>query len=237
MSILVIDDDPGVGRLARVILSAEGFSVEHATTAEEGERLAVLNAYRCIVLDLGLGHRSGVDVLHAIRRRGVTIPVLVLTAETDETMVVQALDAGADEYIVKPIRNRELAARVRALIRRNESPSAAQELSVGALRLDRLTRKAFVSTVPMSLSPREFALLEHLMLRADRVVSREELLRHVWEMAFDPGSNVVDVHVNRLRRKLRHAGSPTQIETRRGSGFVLCAAPAAAQDTAAAIPA
>ena len=215
MCILVVDDDVGVARLVQLMLSADGFRVDHATTAEEGEHLALSGDYRGIVLDLGLGCRNGLDVLRTIRAARITTPVLVLTAEADESMIVQALDAGADEYVVKPMRNRELAARVRALVRRNEAAGDAPALTSGTLVLNRLTRKASVGAEQLNLSPREFRLLEHMMVRAGAVVTRTELLSRVWEMEFDPGSNVVDVYVRYLRTKV----GAHHIATVRGAGY------------------
>jgi two-component system, OmpR family, response regulator len=134
---------------------------------------------------------------------------------------VRALDAGADDYVTKPVRNRELAARVRALVRRRDRPSSSEQLVAGSLVLNRLTRVVLTEGRPINLAPKEFALLEHLLLHRDEVVTRADLLEHVWDTTFDPGTNVVDVQVGRLRRKLKQAGVDARIETRRGAGLIL----------------
>lgn len=221
LKILVVEDDPGVSRLIRTVLLAEGYAVDLATTGEEGRLLALVNEYDGIVLDLNLSDRHGLTILQELRREGRATPVLILTADGEESTVVRALDAGADEYVIKPVRNRELAARVRALVRRGERPPEREQIVMESLVLNRLTRQALVSGRPLLLSPREFALLEHFMLHAGEVVTRADLLEHVWDMRFDPGSNVVDVHVGRLRRKLARAGATASIETRRGVGLTM----------------
>jgi DNA-binding response OmpR family regulator len=217
----VIEDDAAVGRLIEAVLTAEGYGVDFVTSGEEGRLLAFVNAYDGIILDLGLADRHGLTIVQELRREGRTTPILVLTGETGESSIVRALDAGADEYVIKPVRNRELAARVRALVRRRDRPGEPEQLTVGALVLNRLTRQVLVRGMPLQLSPRELALLEQLMLRTGEVVTRADLLERVWDTRFDPGSNVVDVHVGRLRRKLAQAGAPAHIETRRGLGIVL----------------
>lgn len=223
MRILVIEDDRSVSKLLRVVLSEHGYTIDVANSGEEGRTLAMRNEYDGIVLDLELGDRHGVEVLQSLRRGGRMTPVLVLTGREDSETIVQALDAGADEYAVKPISNDELRARVRALIRRGASGRNIEQLSVGNLTLNRLTRRVRAGESELALTPKELALLEHLMLRAGEVVTRTELLEKVWDMHFDPGSNVVDVHVARLRRKLEQANGTVAISARRGYGFVLAA--------------
>src|SRR5579884_1132033 len=210
MKILVVDDDRGVGSLIRKILVAEGFAVDYVTTGEEARLLALVEEYDGIVLDLGLSDRHGLSIVQELRREGKTTPVLVLTGETDESTIVRALDAGADEYVIKPLRTREFAARMRALVRRRER-RLAEQLVAGSLVLNRLTRNVLVRGTPVDLSPKEFALLEHLLMHRDEVVSRAALLEHVWETTFDPGTNVIDVLVGRLRRKLKRAGADLTI--------------------------
>lgn len=230
MKILVIEDDEGIGKLIRAILLAEGYEVEHVATGVEGTARAVATEYDGIVLDLGLGDRHGLTVLQDFRASGVSAPVLILTADASESSIVRALDTGADEYIVKPVRNRELAARVRALVRRREKSAEPEQLQVGSVTLDRLKRKATAGTSILNLSPREFALLEYLMRYAGVVVTRPDILKHVWAMDFDPGSNIVDVQINRLRKRLTIAGAQVRIQTERGTGF--CLLPEAAPSNA-----
>lgn len=231
MRILVVEDDTMVARLVRAVLTADGYAVDVAATGEEGRLLAFVNDYDGIVLDLNLSDRHGLTILQELRREGRQTPVLILTGTGDESEVVRALDAGADEYVVKPVRNRELAARVRALVRRGAHVQRSEQLTVGALILNRLTRRVLVGGDALELSPREFALLEHLLLHTDEVVSRADLLEKVWDMHFDPGSNVVDVHVARLRRKLDASDAPVVIHTVRGVGFRLTPATGAATGT------
>ena len=223
MRILVIQDDRAVSRLLRVVLSEQGYTIDVANDGEEGRALAMANPYDGIVLDLELGDRHGIEVLQTLRRAGKMTPVLVLTGRDDSETIVRALDAGADEYAVKPISNDELRARVRALVRRGASGRTIEQLTVGNITLNRLTRRVRAGDVDLSLTPKELALLEHLMLRVGEVVTRTELLEKVWDMHFDPGSNVVDVHVARLRRKLEQGHGTVSISARRGFGFVLTA--------------
>lgn len=219
MRILVVEDDAMVSRLVRAVLKADGYVVDVAATGEEGRLLAFVNEYDGIVLDLHLTDRHGLTILQELRREGRQTPVLILTSSGDESEIVRALDAGADEYVVKPVRNRELAARVRALVRRGPHALRSEQLTMGSLTLNRLTHRVLIGGEMLELSPREFAVLEHLLLHADRVVTRVDLLEKVWERQFDTVSNVVDVHVARLRRKLSAAHSPIAIQTVRGVGF------------------
>ncbi|HTE45033.1 MAG TPA: response regulator transcription factor [Gemmatimonadaceae bacterium] len=223
MRILVVEDDEAVGKLIRATLVAAGYAVDFVTTGEEGRLLAFVNAYDGILLDLGLSDRHGLTIVQELRREGKSTPILILTGQDDESTIVRALDAGADEYVVKPVRPRELVARVRALVRRVDRPQAREQLVAGAIVMNRLTRQVFIGGRVLSVSPRELSLLEQFMLHAGEVISRAELLERVWDMHFDPSSNVIDVHVNRLRRKLEGAEAGVEIQTRRGVGFMLVA--------------
>jgi DNA-binding response OmpR family regulator len=220
----VIEDDSTMAKLVRLVLFEQGYAVDVAPTGEEGRVLALVNDYDGIVLDLELGDKHGLEVLQAVRRAGKTTPVLVFTGRDDSENVTRALDAGADEYAVKPITNEELRARVRALVRRGGSSRTTEQLSVGNLTLDRLTRRVRSGDTEIAVTRKELGLLEHLMLRPGETVTRSELLEKVWDMSFDPDSNVVDVHMARLRRKLEAAGATVTITGRRGFGFVLSAA-------------
>ena len=221
MRILVVEDDAMVARLVGKVLTADGYAVDVAATGEQGRLLAFVHDYDGIVLDLHLTDRHGLTILQELRREGRQTPVLILTGSSEESEIVRALDAGADEYVVKPVRNRELAARVRALVRRGPRVARSEQLTAGSLVLNRLTRRVLVAGDPVELSPKEFSLLEHLLLHTDEVVTRTDLLEKVWDMRFDPGSNVVDVHVARLRRKLAASAARLAIETVRGVGFRL----------------
>lgn len=222
MRILVVDDDAGLLKLITRVLRDEAYAVDTASTGEEARTLALVNDYDGIVLDLQLGDRHGFEILQELRRNGRHTPVLLYSGLADTETIVRGLDAGADDYIVKPVSNEELRARVRTLIRRGAGNSRIAEQSVvGNLTLNRLTRRVTCGGKELSLTSMELKLLEHLMLRAGETVTRSELHDKVWDMHFDPSSNVIDAHVARLRKKLQKAGASAAITTRRGMGFVL----------------
>lgn len=227
MRALLVEDDPSSALLSRSIMEQDGFAVDVATTANDGLSCAMVTDYDVIVLDLGLPDGNGLTVVQALRREGRTAPVMVLTGTTDRAMTVRALDAGADDYVTKPLVIDLFRARLRALVRRGGA-QRTEQLSCGNLVLNRLTRQLYVNGQEVSLTAKELPLLEHLLLHRDEVVARGEILERVWDMHFDPGSNVVDVNVARIRRKLADAGADVQISARRGVGFVLglIAAPA-----------
>jgi DNA-binding response OmpR family regulator len=220
MRVLLIEDDSAVARFAGRALHEDGAEVHLAATAADGARLAAAGAYDAIVVDLGLPDCNGMSVVEAVRRDGRTTPILVFTGLDDDEQVVRALDAGADDYLVKPVATDVLRARVRAAIRRGAYPPA-KLLRHGSLELDRLARRALADGTDLRLTPKEFTLLETLMLDPGTVVSRAELLRGVWGMDFDPGTNVVDVLVARLRHKLRAATPSPRLVCVRGTGFTL----------------
>ncbi len=222
MKALVIEDDPHLAMITRRMLEQAGFVVDTAASAEEGQTLAFVGDYDAIVLDLGLPDRNGVTVVQALRRDGNSVPILILTGSLDSETTVRALDAGADDYLTKPIRMEEFAARVRALVRRGGA-QRTESLAMGNVVLNRLSRQLMVSGSELRLTAKEFLLLEHLMLHANELISRTALLEKVWETNFDPGTNVVDVNVSRLRKKLRDANAGLLIESRRGMGFMLSA--------------
>ena len=191
-----------------------------ANTGNEAQTLAFVNDYDAIVLDLALPDRNGLTVLQALRKEGKTTPVIVLTGAKESSSTVRALDTGADDYLTKPIVIEEFRARMRALVRRGGA-KRTEQVTCGNATLNRLTREIVVSGKTCSLTAKEFQLAEHFMMNRGTVVSRAELLEKVWDMHFDPGSNVVDVHVTRLRKKLEKAGADVKIVARRGMGFVL----------------
>jgi DNA-binding response OmpR family regulator len=225
MRILIVDDDRAILKLIARVLGEESYAIDEAATGEEARMLALVNEYDGIILDLELGDRHGFEILQELRRNGRRTPVLLYSGRADTESIVRGLDAGADDYVVKPVSNEELRARVRTLIRRGAGSSrVAEQVSVGNLTLNRLTRRVTCATVDFDLTAMELKLLEHFMLRAGETVSRSELHDKVWDMHFDPSSNVIDAHVARLRKKLEKAGSSAVINTRRGIGFVLIAA-------------
>jgi DNA-binding response OmpR family regulator len=222
MRILVVDDDRAILKLIARVLRDESYAIDEASTGEEARTLALVNEYDGIILDLQLGDRHGFEILQELRRNGRRTPVLLYSGRSDTDSIVRGLDAGADDYVVKPVSNEELRARVRTLVRRGASGSrVAEQVTAGNLILNRLTRRVTCGSVDVSLTSMELKLLEHLMLHTGQTVSRSELHDRVWDMHFDPSSNVIDAHVARLRKKLDRAGASAVISTRRGIGFVL----------------
>jgi DNA-binding response OmpR family regulator len=222
MRILVVDDDRAILKLMERVLRDESYAIDVAASGEEARTLALVNEYDGIVLDLQLGDRHGFEILQELRRKGRRTPVLLYSGQSDTETIVRGLDAGADDYVVKPVSNEELRARVRTLIRRGAGGSrVGEQVSVGNLTLNRLTRRITCGSVNMNLTSMELKLLEHLMLHSGETVTRSELHDKVWDMHFDPSSNVIDAHVARLRKKLDNAGASAAIATRRGIGFVL----------------
>ncbi len=220
MRVLVVEDDVKLARFLAQGLEEEGYAVDLAHEGVEGAALARGGAHDVIVLDVSLPGRSGFQILGELRRGGLTTPVLFLTARDESRDIVNGLDLGADDYVTKPFRFEELLARIRALGRRR-STGRQEVLRYADLELDRLAHVARRGARRLDLTPKEFLLLEHLLLRSGEVVRRTELLEHIWGMSFDPGTNVIDVHVANLRRKLVAGGEPQVIHTVRGVGYGL----------------
>ena len=220
MKILVVEDDRKVAGFIELGLREEGYAVDVAADGDEAVMLGHVNDYDAILLDLMLPRKNGIQVAMELRREGRNVPILMLTARDATEDVVRGLDAGADDYLTKPFKFDELLARLRALLRRGGA-ARLERLAYGPLDLDRLKHEARVSDAVVELTPREFQLLEHFMLHPEEVVRRTDLLEKVWDMHFDPESNVVDVHVGNLRRKLRDHGCDAIIQTVRGVGFCL----------------
>lgn len=223
MRALLVEDDSSSALLSSKVLEADGFAVDLATTARDGLTCAMVTEYDLIVLDLGLPDGNGLSIVQALRRDGRTAPIMILTGATEKATTILALDAGADDYLTKPLLIDEFRARVRALIRRGGA-QRTEQLVCGNVVLNRLSRQLFINGTEVTLTAKELPLLEHLLLHRNEVVTRSELLERVWDMHFDPGSNVVDVNVARIRRKLTDAGADIRIGARRGMGFVLSAA-------------
>jgi DNA-binding response OmpR family regulator len=224
MRVLVIEDDRILADYLRLALQEEGYAVDVAHTGAAGQENALVFDYDAVILDYNLPDKTGLEVLTAIRGRGGAAAVLMLTARDEKEDVIRCLDAGADDYLSKPFVIGEVRARLRALVRRGGA-GRTEEVRLGDLLLDRLKRRIVCGERTLSLTPKEYSLLEFFLLNPDRVVTRTELLEKVWDMHFDPGSNVVDVHVTRLRGKLRSAGAASTVETVRGSGFLLTTRP------------
>lgn len=220
MRVLVVEDDAKLAGYLRQALQEEGYAVDVAHTGTEGSLLAKTEPYDVLVLDILLPGKNGFQIIAEIREAGVGTPTLVLTAKDDTASVVQSLDLGADDYVTKPFKFEELLARVRALARRT-TPARSEVLRYADVELDRLQRIARRGEYPLDLTAKEFQLLEQFLLRPGAVLRRTALLEKVWDLQVDPDSNVVDVHVGNLRRKLQQAGGPPLIHTIRGVGFVL----------------
>jgi DNA-binding response OmpR family regulator len=218
--VLLIEDEPGIVDFVRRGLEAEGFAVEAALDGIEGERLALQGDFDAIVLDLMLPGRDGLQVLSALRRVTPGLPVIVLTARDGIDDRVEGLEAGAADYLVKPFSMAELVARVRAQLRAHAQASARLLCEEG-IEVDLLTRRVRRGGRQIALSTTEFELLVHLLRHPGRVVSREQILGAVWGYEHDPATNVVDVYVGYLRRKLGAPGDPAPIFTVRAVGYRL----------------
>jgi two-component system OmpR family response regulator len=223
MKLLVIEDDVRMAGLLRRGLEQEGWAVDVVGTATDARHAVTSTPYDAVVCDVGLpGGESGLDWCRWLRREGLWTPVLMLTARTEVADRIAGLDVGADDYLGKPFAFGELAARLRAMLRRGETARPVV-LTNGALVLDPASHEARWEGHPVDLSPREFALLDYFMRRPGDVLRRTEILDHVWDYAYDGTSNVVDVYVRYLRGRLAAAGAPELIDTVRGVGYRLTA--------------
>jgi two-component system, OmpR family, copper resistance phosphate regulon response regulator CusR len=221
MRVLLVEDERATARFLAKGLREHAYAVDvvHDGVAAS-ERLADFD-YDIVVLDVMLPRQSGLDVCRSIRAAGQHVAVLMLTARDGVDARIAGLDAGADDYLIKPFDFGELLARVRALIRRRSLPLAPDRVVVGPLTIDSRTRELFIGSQAVVLTAREFALLEYLSLRQGDVVSRREIARHVWDDSYDPLSNVIDVYIQRLRRKIDSPGQPSLIRAHRGEGYQL----------------
>jgi DNA-binding response OmpR family regulator len=220
MKILLVEDDRKVAGFIEQGLREEGYVVDLARDGDEATTMAHVNDYDAILLDVVLPKKNGFQIAAELRREGRTAPILMLTSRDATEDVVRGLDAGADDYLSKPFQFDELVARIRALLRRGGA-ERLELLRYGPIALDRLRHVAVVNDQRLDLTPKEFQLLEYFLLRPEEVVRRTTLLEKVWDMHFDPDSNVVDVHVGNLRRKLTQAAGEPLVTTVRGVGFTL----------------
>jgi two-component system OmpR family response regulator len=221
MKLLIVEDDAEAAAYLKRALSEAGHTVDVASGGREGLLLAAGETYDVIVLDRMLPQIDGLAILRTIRASGVKTPVLLLTALGGIDDRVEGLEAGGDDYLVKPFAFAELLARVNALARRPPPQDQPTELSVADLKLDLLKRMVTRSGERIELQPREFQLLEYLMRHAGRVVTRTMLLESVWDFHFDPKTNIVETHMSRLRGKLDRGHGGDLIHTVRGAGYVL----------------
>jgi heavy metal response regulator len=220
MRLLLVEDEPKIAHFIKRGLEEEHYAVDVADSGEDALALADVTPYDLVVLDLMLPDMDGLDVCRRLRQRGMDVPVLMLTARGTLDDRVAGLDTGADDYLVKPFAFAELLARTRALLRRQEATKTAQ-LQVSDLTLDTATHEVTRAGKRVELSSKEYAVLEYLMRHAGMVVTRTMLLEGVWNYDFHPGSNVVDVYIRYLRRKIDDPFPVKLLETLRGSGYRL----------------
>jgi DNA-binding response OmpR family regulator len=218
--LLVVEDDRMFAELIRGALKEEGHAADVVHEYAQARVLAFVHDYDGILLDVMLPDGNGLSLVQELRRELRTTPVLVLTANDRPNDVVRGLDVGADDYLTKPFDLDVLKARVRALLRRNGARTV-EAAAFGGIQVERGQHRLMINGRKVQVTPREYALLAHLVQHAEQVVTRTALLEKVWELTFDPGSNVVDVHVARLRTKLRQHGALPKLVTLRGTGYML----------------
>ncbi len=216
MRVLVVEDEPNLQRQLRGALEGAGYAVDTASDGEDGHYLGSTENYDAVILDLGLPEVDGLSVLDKWRKEGRTTPVLVLTARDSWSDKVAGLDAGADDYLAKPFKTEELVARLRALIRRSTG-NASSELAAGDVRLDTRSGRVTLKGDPVKLTAQEFKLLSYLMHNKGKMVSRTELIEHIYDQDFDRDSNTIEVFITRIRKKL----GADIINTTRGLGYSL----------------
>jgi len=220
MRILVVDDDRRLCNIIKRGLLEEAYAVDLAYDGEEGEYLAEINPYDLIILDIMMPKKDGIEVCRGLRSKRVNTPILMLTARDAIEDRVKGLDAGADDYLVKPFAFNELLARIRALLRR-EGMFKSPELEIGDLVLNTLSRQVRHGQETIDLTTKEYAILEYFMRHPNMVITRTMLEEHIWDYDFDSMSNLVDVYIRRLRRKIDVEGEDSLIQTVRGAGYRL----------------
>ncbi len=223
MRILLVEDEPRIAAYVKRGLTEQGYAVDVAYTGREALDWAAVVTFDLIVLDILLPEINGLTVCRELRAKNIRTPILMLTARDSIDDRVAGLDAGADDYLVKPFSMKELLARLRALARRGENPLKSALLQVGDLTLDTRTRRVTRGGKGIELSAKEFAVLECLMREPNRVLSRAAIAEHVWNYETYNNSNVIDVYIRNLRRKLDDAAAPSLIRTMRGAGYCIAA--------------
>ena len=221
MRVLLVEDEPRAAQMLAKGLREQSYAVDVAGNGNDALYRAAITDYDAVVLDVMLPGLDGFEVCGRLRRAGSQVPVLMLTARDAIDARISGLDSGADDYLIKPFDLGELLARLRAVIRRGRLPLRPSIVTVGGLRLDLRARHAFRGERPIKLTAREFALLEFLVLHAGEVVGRGAIAEHVWDAPFESMSNVIDVMVQRLRRKIDAPDGPSLIATKRGEGYML----------------
>ena len=220
MRILVVDDDRRLCAIIKRGLLEEAYAVDLAYDGEEGEYFAEVNPYDLIILDIMLPNKDGIEVCYELRAKRINTPILMLTAKDTVEDRVKGLNTGADDYLVKPFAFNELLARIRALLRR-EGMAKAPELRVADLTLNTLTRQVWRGKRPIELTNKEYVILEYLVRHPNVVVTRTMIEEHAWDYDFDSLSNLIDVYIRRLRRKIDNEGEDSLIQTVRGAGYRL----------------
>jgi two-component system copper resistance phosphate regulon response regulator CusR len=221
MRVLLVEDEPRAADMLAKGLREHAYAVDVAADGEAAIYQAATIDYDALILDVMLPVTDGLSACRTIRKSGNAVPILMVTARDAVDSRIEGLDCGADDYLVKPFDFGELLARLRAIIRRGRLPLLPERIAIGGLTLDTRVRRAMVGTRELVLTAKEYALLEYLARRAGDVVSRSDIAEHVWDEHHDPLSNVVDVYIQRLRRKIEDAGGEPPIRTRRGEGYQL----------------
>jgi two-component system copper resistance phosphate regulon response regulator CusR len=221
MRILLVEDDRSASRFLKKGLSEMGYTVDAVFDGEEGLYLATSQTYDLIILDIMLPEMNGFEVLKAVRRAGASTPVIFLTARDEKSDVVHGLELGADDYLIKPFSFPELLARIRAVLRRGQKDFESSRITVADLTLNLISRTAERGGQLIELSGKEFALLEYMMRNAGQILTRTMILERVWGYDFDTSSNIIDVHINRLRSKIDRDAGIKLIKTIKGVGYVL----------------
>ena len=221
MRVLLVEDDPNIADFVSRGLREAGYAVDHASDGEEGFHLALLEPHDVAIVDVMLPRRDGLSLVEGLRQRGVSTPVLILSAKRSVDDRIRGLQRGGDDYLTKPFVFAELLARVRALIRRSTGGAESTGLTAGPIHMNLLTREVTRAGERIQLQPREFSLLEYLMRNTGTVVSKTMIMQHVWDFGFDPQTNVVDVLIHRLRNKIDRDFEPKLIRTVRGVGYAL----------------
>ncbi len=219
MRILVIEDEPGIARFLKDGLEEEYFAVDLAFDGKSGLDMALLNEYDLLIVDWMIPGISGIEVCRQVRKTGIDVPLIFLTAKDALDDIVFGLDAGASDYIRKPFAFEELLARIRVQLRRNNP--AGDQLTAGPLSVNPVTHQVFCGTGEIMLTPKEFSLLEYLVRNKEKVCTRSRIIEHVWDIHFDSDTSVIDVYINFLRKKLDHAGCGNIIQTIRGVGYII----------------
>jgi heavy metal response regulator len=230
VKVLLVEDEPRAAQMLAKGLREQSYAVDIARNGRDALYQAAITEYDAVVLDVMLPGVDGFEVCRELRREGSNIPVLMLTARDAVEARISGLDSGADDYLVKPFDFGELLARLRAVIRRGRLPVTPSVLTVGDLRVDLRARQAYRGNRLIKLTAREFALLEFLVLHAGEVVGRGAIAEHVWDSPFESMSNVIDVMIQRLRRKIDDPSETSLITTRRGEGYMLAAVVHASHD-------